>query len=180
MIIAMIPYCPVNEGSVPGPGKDFGWAINQCFERLRDDDWLLVLDHDLMFTTRDWYRRLELAVARYPDAGFFTLMRAPSSEITRYSQPPGVNANSDDMAYHWKFGKRLAEVEDGKIEDITGKECTAGIFLMSKQVWLQVGGFDNGFKAEQIDYAMHRKVVAAGLRAYLIRDVYMFHGKRYR
>lgn len=180
MIIAAIPYCPRVEGTVPEPGKDFGYAINSVFERLHADDWLLVLDHDLMFTTRDWYRRLEAAVAAKPDAGFFTLFRAPASEKTKWSEPPGVDAASNDMAYHWKYGKRLAEAESGKLSDITDEECTAGIFLMSKAVWRAVGGFDRGFKAEFIDYAMHKKVRAAGYRSYLIRDVYMFHGKRFR
>lgn len=180
MIIAAIPYCPRDEGTVPEPGRDFGYSINAVFERLREEDWLLVLDHDLCFTTRDWYRRLEAAVAKYPDAGFFTLMRAPASQATIWSQPPGVNAASNDMAYHWKFGKQLAEREAGNVEDVTHHECTAGIFLMCKRVWQAVGGFDSGFKAEMIDYSMHRKVVAAGYRAYLIRDVYMFHGKRFR
>lgn len=180
MILAAIPYCPATEGAVPEPGKDFGYAINQFFDRLRDDDWGLVLDHDLMFTTRDWYRRLERAVAKYPDAGFFTLMRAPASEVTRYSEPKGIDSGSNDMAYHWKFGKRWSAETEGQIDDITGQDCTAGIFLMSKRVWTQVGGFDSGFKAEFIDYKMHKKVVAAGLRAYLIRDVYLFHGKRFR
>lgn len=179
MILAMIPYCPATEGTVPEPGKDFGHAINSAFERLWDNDWGLVLDHDLMFTTRDWYRRLENAVEQKPDAGFFTLFRAPAAEITSWSQPAGVDPSNPDIGYHWKFGRRLAEQESGRIEDITGKDCTAGIFLMSKTVWRQVGGFDSGFKAENIDYRMHRKVVAAGLRAYLIRDVYLFHAKRY-
>ena len=177
MIIAAIPYCPRDEGSVPGPGLDLGHAINQHFERIRDDDWLLTLDHDLMLTTRDWYRRLERAIEQQPDAGFFTLMRAPASTATLWSQPEGVKRNSTDIVYHRTFGRELAARENGHLEDVTDKNVTAGIFLMKKIVWRAVGGWKNGFKAESIDYDMHRRIRSAGYRIYLIRDVYCHHSK---
>ena len=54
---------------------------------------------------------------------------------------------------------------------------SAGIFLVSRKAWEQVGGFRAGFKAENIDYDFHRRVRKAGLRAYLLKEVYLFHSK---
>lgn len=202
MIHTTIPYCPLTEGSVPEPGKDLGYAINQTFERLHDDDWLFNLDHDVVLTTRHWYRSLERAVERYPDAGFFTVMRAPAIcewavpvEFTEgrnnfdevYWQRKGIRMDRRnfklDVRFYRDIGERVAKNYVGQIADITdpdklkGGVPNGGLFLISKRVWKQLGGFKPGFKDEQIDFDMHYRVRDAGLRAFLIQDVFLHHQK---
>lgn len=178
MIIAAIPYCPEHEGRKPEPGLDLGYAINELMERLRDDDWALILDHDLMITTRTWYRQLERAIREKPDAGFFTCLRWPA--VNTWSTPGGVE-RTFDVRYHRQFGKTLAKANEGELVDVTDwtklkpPEPTSGIFLVPKKVWREVGGFKNGFK--QIDHNFHKRVADAGYRVYLMRDVYMYHMK---
>jgi GT2 family glycosyltransferase len=181
MIIAAIPYCPANEGKPkPEPGKDLGYAINQFFDRLRPGDWGLILDHDLMLTTRDWYRRMERAVLTHPDAGFFTTMRYPA--VNLWSVPAGIDKKKIyDIRYHRQLGKHIAEIHEGKIVDVTDWKKlkpaapTSGIFLVARNVWKKIGGFKNGFK--HIDHDFHKRVMDSGLRCYLMRDVYMYHAK---
>lgn len=184
MIAVGIPYCPRLEGTVPESGLDLGYAINQFMDRLRDDDWALILDHDLVFATRPdhWYRAMEGYVAANPEAGFFTPYRWPASKRRPWLQPPQVTATYD-MRYHRKVGANLAEANRGQLQDITeweklpGGNPSAGIFLVRKSVWGEVGGFKNGFKKEGIDHDFHARVRATGRRCYLMKDVYLFHSK---
>ena len=181
MIITSTPYCPVMEGAVPEPGRDYGHAINLVMERLRSDDWLFLYEHDLFLTTRTWYRSLERATLAKPDAGFFTVMRFPA--VTQWCAPIEAKAGQYDIRYHRKLGAQLAKNYEGRIDDVTDYERlpsglpTAGIFLVRKSVWSEVGGFKAGFKEEKIDYDFHNRVRATGRRCYLIRDVYLFHAK---
>jgi GT2 family glycosyltransferase len=181
VIIAGTPYCPVGEGARPEPGRDYGYAINCFFERLRDDDWGFLIEHDLHWTTRTWFRRLEHAVRMKPDAGLFTVMRYPA--VSSWSAPKEARPRQFDIRYHRKLGEEIAQRYKGLLKDVTDFETlesgcpTAGIFLLSKRVWAEVGGFKSGFKDEKIDYDMHCKVRATGRRCWLIRDVYFFHAK---
>lgn len=172
------------EGAHPEPGRDYGYAINCFFERLRDDDWGFVVEHDLHWTTRTWFRALERAVLALPRAGFFTVMRWPA--VSSWSAPKEAapaKSERNDILYHRRLGTALEKKYKGQIDDVTEYERlesgspTAGIFLMSKAVWAEVGGFKSGFKEERIDHDMHQKVRSSGRRCYLLRDVYFFHAK---
>lgn len=181
MIICAVPFCASNEGTVPEAGKDYGHAINQFMERLWDDDWAFIVDHDCHLETRGaWFRALERAVARFPEAGFFTPMRFPAN--TRWLAPKEA-LKSYDVREHRKLGEELAAKYRDQIEDVTDYEKldgglpAAGIWLVSKRVWREVGGYKNGFKQENVDYDFHARVRAAGRRVYLLREVYLFHAK---
>ena len=181
MILCMTPFCPASEGLTPEPGKDFGYAINCAMERLREGDWAFILDHDVSLTTRGaWFRALEAAVSRYPEAGFFTPMRYPAN--TRWLQPKEA-LKSYDVREHRKMGEELAAKYRGQIEDVTDFEKldgglpSAGLWLVSKNAWKEVGGFKPGFKHENVDYDFHKRVRSFGRRVYLLRDVYLFHAK---
>ena len=153
--------------------------------RLLPEDWGFFLEHDLFPTTSNWYRHLELAVKSKPDAGFFTAMR--------WAGPPGwlvpeftkkvPKTKLHDWRFHRKYGRRVESNLWGQLKDITeyeklsGGRPSAGIFLVSKSVWEDVGGFKNGFKDEQIDYDFHRRVRDAGYRGYLISGLYFYHQK---
>lgn len=184
MIVTGTPYCPVGEGANPEPGRDYGYAINCFFDRLRDDDWGFLVEHDLHFTTRHWYRALERALAAKPATGFFTAMRWPA--VSSWSAPAEARptkAEKYDVRYHRRLGEEIAKKYQGQIDDVTEYEKlesaspTAGIFLVSKRVWAEVGGFKSGFKEERIDHDFHHKVRATGRRIYLLRDVYFYHAK---
>lgn len=181
MIITSTPYCPASEGAAPEPGRDYGYAINCVMERLREHDWLFLYEHDLFLTTRTWYRRLERAVLQKPNAGFFTVMRYPA--VTAWSAPQEAKPGQYDIRYHRKLGAQIEKAYEGRVDDVTEYEklpsglATAGIFLVKKAVWAEVGGFKAGFKEEKIDYDFHNRVRATGRKCYLIRDVYMFHAK---
>jgi GT2 family glycosyltransferase len=179
VIVTAIPYCPDGEGKSTLKGTDLGYAINETAKRLRPEDWLFVFDHDMFFTTRIWYRQIERHVREEPQAGFFTTMRYPASNL--WSMPREIGPKQFDIRYHRSIGGLLAKQYAGQRQDVTDYKKldpptpTAGIFLFSKVVWTEVGGFKRGFK--RIDHDFHRRVRATGRRIFLMRDVYLFHAK---
>jgi GT2 family glycosyltransferase len=184
MIIVFTPYCPNNEGKIPEPGMDLGYANNECMRRLLPKDWGFFLEHDLSPTTPNWYRHLEFAVKSKPEAGFFTAMRwtgPPGWCVPNFKEVPLKQLLS--WNFHRKYGQKLEDECWGKLQDITeyeklpGGNASAGIFLVSKSVWEEVGKFKNGFKSEHIDYDFHRRVRSAGYRGYLISGLYFYHQK---
>lgn len=185
MILPCIPYCPRREGTVPEPGLDLGYAINETMERLRPDDWAFILDHDLSFPLPQarWGRRLETAIAKKPDAGFFTCYRWPASKRKPWLQPREITRRSYDMRYHRDIAVTLDESYGDELQDVTkwetlpGGSPGAGIFLLSRRAWEEVGEFKHGFKKEGIDYDYHERTRAAGLRCFLMKGVYCMHAK---
>jgi len=190
MIVAGVPYCPEDEGTDPEPGMDLGYAMNKFMGMLGEDDWGFLIDHDLLFTTRVWYRQLEAVIRDKPDAGFFTVLRFPTA-VDWYK--PKIKKDRSytedkvrrvfDLRWHRHIGKMLADKKFSEIQDVTewerlkGGSKGAGIFLISKRVWHEVGGFKNGFKTEKIDQDMYSRVRDAGRRIYLMKGFYMFHLK---
>jgi len=187
MIIVFTPYCPKNEGKSPKPGMDLGYANNECMSRLNPDDWGFFLEHDLLATTSNWYRHLELAVKSHPEAGFFTTLRWPGPKQSRWSIPDFSKSGKKVRAMTWKDHKKWSQKLEkrcwGDFQDVTvseklpGGNPTSGIFLLSRRVWKEVGGFKNGFKEAQIDHDFHRRVREAGYTIYLMRGLYFYHQK---
>ncbi len=177
MIYTYIPYCEKGKG-IP-EGKDVGLAMNQFMELLGKDDWAFLGEHDVMPTTADWFRRMERATRAIPDAGFFVPKRYFCDPSNNYLAPAGMGTGppSTDITVHYEIGKAVAERYDGQLTDITdppGANISA-LWLISRKSWERAGGFDSGYKG--IDRRFHGKVKRAGMRCYLLEDVYMAHFK---
>lgn len=181
-ILITVPYCPRHSGSVPEPGMDLGYAINQIMERLAPNDWAFLLDHDLTWFT-DYRPFLLSAIKAQPDAGFFTCYRYPASKRKPWLQPHEITRRTYDLRYHKAVAKQLAYSYGNELQDVTkweklpGGSPGAALFLLSKRAWARVGGFKPGFKKEGIDYDFHVRIREAGMRAYLMKSVYCYHAK---
>ena len=60
MIHTYIPYAPKTQK------LNLGWAYNNFMSLVEEDDWVLFLDHDATFTTRDWYPQIEETIISNP------------------------------------------------------------------------------------------------------------------
>ena len=50
---------------------DLGRAYNEAMSLLPDGAWAVLLDHDMLLTTRQWFHQYQEAIAFKPDAGAF-------------------------------------------------------------------------------------------------------------
>jgi GT2 family glycosyltransferase len=154
--------------------RNLGRAYNGIMERLRPDDWAVFIDHDAMFTTRQWYPQLLAAIAGNPNAGLFA---AVTNRIGRKSQIASGAPVGHDMREHFAFGARQRELHGSIAKDVTAESPISGVLMcMSRETWQQIGGFKDGFFG--VDNRAHRDVARAGKRVYLLPGIYVYHWYR--
>lgn len=162
MIYAMMPFA--ND-------MNLGRAYNEAMALMGEEDWACFLDHDAIWTTREWYRQLEEAAAFRPDAGMFTAVQSRGWQAWQV----GPNPDSHDMARHRAIGK--GRLKTRTLLDVTVNSGIAGVvMLISKRSWRLAGGFVNGMMC--VDHAMHFKLASLGRRVYVIEGLYVYHWRR--
>lgn len=153
--------------------RNLGGAYNEIADRLRPDDDCCFLDHDAVFTTRDWFRQLTEAIDRYPDAGLFT---AVTNRIGNKEQvAPGAPAGHD-MAAHRAFGQTLLEQHGTAAVDITNRHLVSGVVMCFPKLKASGVRFAAGFFG--VDNEVHRTVRSLGKRIYLLPGCYVQHWYR--
>lgn len=155
--------------------RNLGAAYNQICERLRPDDWICLLDHDAVFTTRGWYPQILDAIRDNPEAGLIT---GVTNRIGRKSQiAPGCPAGHD-MAAHRAFGAELLERHGSATKDITRDSPISGVvMILSRETWERMGKFaEPGFFG--VDNDAHRQVAKIGRRVLMMPGLYLQHWYR--
>lgn len=152
---------------------NLGRAYNAAMELVPDDGWACFLDHDMMLTTRQWYRQLVEAIAFRPDAGLFT---ATTNRIGAFWQrAEEADRNNHDIAYHRKIG--TARLGRRTLLDVTDTKGFGGVLIcMSKAAWRDAGGFVDGMLC--VDHMMHFALARAGRRIYVLESLYVYHWRR--
>lgn len=154
--------------------RNLGRAYNTVMERLLPGDWCCFLDHDAIWTTREWHRQLLAAIETRPDAGLFV---AVTNRIGRKEQiAPGCPAGHD-MRDHFAFGERLKSEHEAATRDVTDGNLISGVVMcISHETWEAMGGFKPGFFG--VDNEAHRAIRRIGKRVYLMPGLYVQHWYR--
>jgi len=167
MILTCIPY---------SPDGNLGRAYNEFMRRLEPGDWGCFIDHDAMFTTKQWYQQLEQAIATHPDAGVFTGItnRIGNPDQLRTGLP--LLGSPHDIRYHRFIGEDLRHRMVAR--DVTHSErLISGVVLcLSRYTWARIGGFKDGFLG--VDNQLHRDIRDAGKRVYILEGLYVYHWYR--
>lgn len=153
--------------------RNLGAAYNASMELLPDDGWACFLDHDMMLTTREWYRQLVEVIEFLPKAGAFT---AVTNRIgAHWQRAIEADRNNHDIKYHRELGqKRLAR---RSVLDVTQTKGFGGVLIcVSKQAWRDAGGFADGLLC--VDHSLHFGLVRAGYSVYLLESLYVYHWRR--
>lgn len=156
--------------------KNLGRAYNHEMRRIGEHDWMCFLDHDAMWTTRQWYQQLVSAATAHPSAGAFT---AVTNRIgAGWQRVAGVDPNNHDMVYHRKIGAEQLALHGSGARDVTdNRPALSGVVIMiSKAAWRQIGGFAPGFLG--VDNRMHHELRQKGRRVYLLAGLYVYHWYR--
>lgn len=154
--------------------RNLGRAYNEIMGTVCPGDWVCFLDHDAVFTTRDWYVQLLEAIDANPRAGLLT---AVTNRIGNKEQiAPGCPLGHD-MKEHRAFGSKAKEQHGSSVVDITNKHLTSGVVMcLSHETWEAMGGFPDGFFG--VDNETHRRVRRTGKRVYLMPGLYVYHWYR--
>lgn len=154
--------------------RNLGNAYNEVMARLYINDWACFIDHDALFTTREWYQQLTLAIESYPLAGMFT---AVTNRVGNPSQVPLDCPIGHNMLDHFMYGKRLYNRYGSLAHDITRGRLISGVLMcLSKRTWLDMGKFKSGFLG--VDNRAHKDIAALGRSVYILPGLYLYHWYR--
>jgi len=168
MIYTFIPY---SEERPPRLGDTY----NKFMELLPgDDDWACILDHDVMFTRKNWFHQLNDIIKKHPEYSCFV---ARTNSIGCRWQRNKTLEDCDDILEHKKLGLLIQQEFSNEVVDVTNSpEFSGFLMLIGKKTWKNVkfthggkgglGGVDNNF---------HRDLKNAGFRVGLMMGVYLYH-----
>lgn len=154
--------------------QNLGAKFNEAMALVPDGAWVCFIDHDVLITTRDWYRQLVEAITFKPDAG--ALVAITNRIAAPWQKAAEADAENHDIGYHTAIGLERQKVRT--LLDITATRGFGGVlFAVSKAVWAEVGGFADGLLC--VDHSLHFKIQRAGRRRiYLHEGIYVYHRRR--
>jgi GT2 family glycosyltransferase len=168
MIYTFIPYIPKNEE------QHLGVIYNRYMELIGDDDWACIIDHDAMFTVKDWYIQLEDIIEKNPQFGLFTCY------TNRIGSPYQVIKDLEkthDIIYHRKIGKEIQSLYYDEV-DLLKQPLSGVIILISKKTWKTVGGFDVKRKIFGVDNDIHKRCKENNIKVGIMKGVFVYHWYR--
>lgn len=172
MIYTFIPY---------SPEKKLYEEYNRYMNLLpNDDDFACLLDHDIMFTTYDWYNQMTEITKNHSKCGCFV---ATTNRVGGERQIADVKVD-DDIRYNRNAGERIKQEHGTEVEDFSinkPHDLCGFLMLLKKETWKKIGGFeawDKGNGLLGIDSKLHRKLIAANESVYIMKGVYLYHWYR--
>ncbi len=165
--------------------KNLGKYYNDFMRMLpNDEDFACFVDGDTIFTTADYGHAVHEVVSYYPNIGCFTCCTNRVGFSTQIA--PGVNVETNDIAYHRNFGKKLYETYGTQCKDITLVKSPVNkqiymsgvMILLQKKLWKKIGGFHED-KILGIDNHLHKAIMLANEKIYLMQGIYIYHWYRW-
>lgn len=152
---------------------NLGAAYNRAMRLVDWDDWICFLDHDILLTTRDWYRQLVEAIAVVPEAG--AIVAVTNRIDAQWQRAQEADPENHEIGYHTRIG--LDRLARRTLLDITETKGFGGVlFAVSKRAWDAAGGFADGLLC--VDHSLHFGLQRAGRRVYLHEGLYCYHRRR--
>lgn len=155
--------------------KNLGAAYNDAFDNIPDDDWVCLMDHDILFLTPDAVNIMYGYIERYPDAGVITCLTNRVSPRSKGQLYGGQVSENDSIRFHMDIAEKvksnLYEVNHIN-EDISGF-----LMLVKKSTWNRVK-FDDDRLCLGVDTNFGRRILAAGLSILCMRGLYVWHNYR--
>lgn len=155
--------------------KNLGKAYNDAFERCPDDDWLCLIDYDVMFLQSNTIALMHDYIFKYPDAGMFVCRANRIHPLAKdqlwFDSPSG----EDSIAYWQGIAKYCSDNETG-VKEIT-HEISGFLMLISKKVWNELKFNETG-KCLGVDNDFSLRVLAAGKKILRMNNVLVWHSYR--
>ena len=159
MIYTHIPYS-IN--------RNYGKALNDFLSLINDDDWVVIMDYDAMFTHNHWFNVVTEAI-KEGDA----LITCPTNRTGQSAQlAPGVDRDNHDMKYHYAKGKEFYEKYGNEVRPFTCDGLMSGyVMIFPKRL---IGRVTEGTQLG-IDNEIHQKAKNKGAPVKILPGVYVYH-----
>lgn len=155
--------------------KNLGRAYNKAFEDVGENDWVCLIDHDVLFLTPDAISIMHEYARSFPETGIFTCFTNRIHPLAIDQLLDGkVNENTcvkyhQERAYNQKrFGITVKEI----------KHVISGFLMMvSKRTWNEIKFSESG-KCLGCDNEYSQRIIEAGKKIYRMESLYVWHSYR--
>lgn len=153
--------------------RNLGRVYNESMALLPSNAWAIFLDHDMMLTTRDWYRQFVEAMRFVPNAGAIVAVTNRIDAV--WQRAAETDSENHDIGYHTRIG--LERLKRRTLLDISETKGFGGVcFAVSKESWEIAGGFADGLLC--VDHSLHFRLRRVGRPVYLHEGIYVYHRRR--
>lgn len=140
------------------------------------DDWVCMMDGDILFLRSDFGHHIQAYIDRYPDTGIFTCYASRSG--TPYMMPEkNISTNSSIIDHRIKAEKHY-KYQNLEVADIE-KRVTGHLMVIKKATWLSIRNqvsekcIDKDILS--VDSAISNTVLACGMKIRLMKGIYVLH-----
>lgn len=154
--------------------KNIANEYNKYIETVpNDDDWICLLDADIMFLTPDYGSQIHEIVTKHKDTiGMFTCL------TNRVGSPwqcyEGYISENDSIRNHRAIAKYVREKYQNQICRII-YPISGYFMLFSKKTWREVGKFNESLGMLGVDTDFSQKIMRNKKHIALIQGLYVFH-----
>ena len=167
------------------PEKKLFEAYNDFMSRLENGEWACFLDHDAMFTTRNWYLQLLAIIKKHPGVACFTAMTNRIQSKAKLQLVTHQSArHNHDIKFHRNLGQKLSEKHWDEIKILPRSPAMSGVLILySKDKWKKTPfrSYQRSTKMRHflgVDYQIHRDLLDRGEKVAVMRGVYVYHWYR--
>ncbi len=122
--------------------KNLGKAYNDEFRLCPEQDWLCLIDHDVMFLTPDAIAIMEDYITRYPDIGLFTCFTNRIHPLSTWQLYLNAPSNHDSVSTWMAIAE---EVKQGDRTITMINDIVSGfLMLISKKTWNEIPFSEDG------------------------------------
>lgn len=151
---------------------NYGQWLNVCMEAA-PCEWVLIHDHDTFLNTNPrWFDLICENIEKAENPGLLTCV---TNRIGNPEQKvSGLIPDNHDLHYHYAVSLRLEKKES----PVLATRPISGLMMVtSKTAWRKAGGFKPQ-KPIGLDNNYHRRILDAGYKVYIMRNVYVYHKYR--
>lgn len=172
-----MPYAPINHH------KNLGFIYNEYMNLLpNDDDYAVLCDHDMMFTTYNWYRQIEEIIKNYGNDSQIGMFVPRTNRLWYdYQKPTDLKSKmilqlSNDISIHREFGVKMEHENYLKITRYPREGRAAGVMMVVKKaIWKNLK-FNDGMLG--VDFSFHDKIRSINKEVYIMEGIYIYHWYR--
>jgi len=147
---------------------NLGKAYNASFEGISANEWLCIMDGDILFTNNLWGRR----IAKHCKDNDGCILVGSTNLLSATDQLAGARHNySMNISEHAVIEAALGEA-GASVKQLTNPPAGA-LFVMQRKTFDEVGPFLNGLL--KIDTEYFRRALAKDVPILRMMDVYFFH-----
>lgn len=140
------------------------------------NDWVCMMDGDVLFLIADFGHQMQEYIDKYPDTGLFSTYasRAHRQEYIR----KGSDMENPSILYHYDQAEKCKNTLHLKVKTID-KPALGHIMLIKKATWLlirdRVKEITEGHKILGIDVRISRAISEMNMPVLLMRGIYVLH-----